>query len=130
MNIIKKAQEFDIESNILDGDISYRGGTLKIDVSSLFPYIGEDESSEAVMGAYQNYLGGGIAGAIIGAAKFDPSELKTDEEREAFEIIKERIKKFFYEANNGGGDEYMQEEVTGAEAGGYEANQKMAVSAY
>ncbi len=121
----KIADAFDIEANITQCDISYRGGILKVDVSELFPNV-----DEPVMGAYQNYLGGGIAGAIVGAAMFDPSEL-TAKERKTFDALKERIKKYFYEANNGGGDEYMQENVTGKGARhGYARNQNLPVSAY
>lgn len=99
---------------------------MKVDVSELFPNLEE----EAVMGAYQNYLGGGVAGAIQAGTMFDPDTLgKRD--RQAFEVLKERIKRFFYEANNGGGDDYMQENVTGQGIrGGYEALQRMAKSAY
>ena len=120
----KIADNFNIEEHIINSDISYRGGTLKIDVSELFPNI-----ENAVMGAYQNYIGGGIAGAIVGAAMFDPSELNAKEQKTFF-VLKERIKKYFYELNNGGGDEYMQEEVTGAKAGGYSKNQSLSVSVY
>ena len=121
----KIADNFDIESHLIDCDISYRGGTLKVDVSGLFPGV-----ENAIMGAYQNYLGGGIAGAIVGAAQFDPSELST-KDHEIFDALKERIKKFFYDANNGGGDDYMQENVTGKKAkNGYQKNQGLSVSAY
>lgn len=117
MTTQKQAKEFDIEENINDCDISYRGGSLKVDVSDLFPNI-----ENAVMGAYQNYLGGGMAGAVIGAATFDPDELN-EKDQKAFYILKERIKKFFYEANQGGGDEYMVEEVNS-----YQKNQAMPAS--
>jgi len=49
-----KAREF-IEAHTIDADISYRGGSLKVDVSELF----ETGDEPAIMGAYQNYLGGG-----------------------------------------------------------------------
>jgi hypothetical protein len=121
----KIADSFDIELNTINCDISYRGGTLKVDVSELFPNI-----ENAVMGAYQNYLGGGIAGAIVGAAMFDPSELSAKEEK-VFHALRERIKQYFYDLNNGGGDEYMQNEVTGKGAkNGYKRNQSLSVSAY
>lgn len=122
----KKADLFDIENNIINCDVSYRGGSLKVDVSSLFPNLDKDE---AIMGAYQNYLGGGIAGAIIDAAMFSPEQLNAKDAK-VFEALKERIKKFFYEINNGGGDDYMQENVTGKDAGGYERNQQFSVSTY
>lgn len=108
-----------IEENTTEFDASYRGGTLKVDVSSLFPNV-----ENAVMGAYQNYLGGGIAGAIVGAAMFDPSELSKKDQK-TFESLKDAIKRYFHAANNGGGDEYMQENHSS-----YEFNQRLAVSGY
>ena len=115
----KIADNFSIEDNILDCDISYRGGNLKIDVSELFPSI-----EEAVMGAYQNYLGGGIAGAIVGGAMFQPEEL-TKKEQGVFFVLQERIKKYFFFLNEGGGDEYMIDEVNS-----YEQNQSLPISGY
>lgn len=114
-----------IIDNLKDCDVSYRGGSIKVDVSELFPNVEED----ATMGAYQNYLGGGIAGAIVGASMFDP-EVLSKKDKKVFDELKEEIKKYFYDLNNGGGDDYMQEEVTGAGAGGYKKNQAMPVSGY
>lgn len=116
-----------VRENAFEADISYRGGNLKVDATELFPSLGR----RAVVGAYQNYLGGGIAGAIVGAAMFDPSELTpfTPEgevaERDIFPAVLEACKVYFHELNNGGGDEYMQENY-----GGYEFNQGLPVSAY
>jgi hypothetical protein len=108
------------EDNLISADISYRGGTLKINVAELFPGV-----DDAVIGAYQNYLGGGIAGSISFGSMFGPDDLDTDEEREILEEASEEVKRYFYHLNNGGGDDYMQENVTGPEAGGYEAVQRM-----
>jgi len=116
----KKVEAFDIEANIIKCDVSYRGGVLKIDVSELFPNV-----EEAIMGASQNYLGGGIAGAIVAGAMFDVDELESDDDKEVFFELKEKIKKYFYEINNGGGDEYMVDEVNS-----YKQNQGLPVSAY
>jgi len=114
-----------IIDNVLDCDISYRGGTLKVNVSELFPNV-----DDPIMGAYQNYLGGGIAGAIVGASLFDPEELNV-KDKKLFFMLKDEIKRYFYDLNNGGGDDYMQENVTGKETkGGYEKLQKMPVSGY
>lgn len=115
----KIADNFNIESHILECGISYRGGNLKIDVAELFPNV-----DEPVMGAYQNYLGGGIAGCIVGAAMFDPAELSV-KDRKVFDCLIERIKKYFYSLNNGGGDEYMVENVNS-----YKQNQSLKSSAY
>ena len=114
----KDYREF-IENHITDCDISYQGGTLKVDVSELFPKV-----DDPIMGAYQNYLGGGIAGAIVGAAQFEPSELSKKDQKVFFEL-KEQIKKYFYEANNGGGNEYMQDNYNS-----YNRNKNLPVSGY
>lgn len=120
----QRAEAFDIVNHVTQCDISYRGGTLKIDVSSIFPDV-----SDPVMGAYQNYLGGGIAGSIQGAAMFTPDEL-SEKDQVTFHALLERIKRYFYELNQGGGDEYMHENYTGPDAGGYDAVQRMPKSAY
>jgi hypothetical protein len=122
MTTIKEAKEFDLEAHIMRGsEVSYRGGSLKIDVSEIFPGV---DSDEAIMGAYQNYLGGGIAGAIQSGSMFSPQFLNA-KDRKVFEILSERIKKFFFELNNGGGDEYMQENF-----GTFEHNQALPKSGY
>lgn len=116
----KRADAFDIEENTIACDISHRGGTLKVNVSSLF----NTGDEEAIMGAYQNYLGGGIAGAIVGASMFDKEALNK-KDRATFDALNERIKRYFYEMNAGGGDDYMIEEVNS-----YARNQAMSASAY
>lgn len=113
-----KYREF-IENNIITCDVSYRGGSLKIDVSELFTKL-----SNPYMGAYQNYLGGGIAGAVVGGASFMPEELNKREQKIFFEL-KEVCKKYFFEINNGGGDDYMQS--LGRD---YKNNQTLPISGY
>lgn len=117
-----------ISENIINQDVSYRGGSLKFSVKEIFP-----EVSEPVMGAYQNYLGGGIAGAVQGAAMFSPAELSVDrteaeynEALETFKEILEAAKRYFYNLNNGGGDDYMQENY----GDDYDFNQNLPSSAY
>lgn len=119
-NKVNKYLNF-VRENAFETDISYRGGSLKVDATGLFPSLGR----RAVVGAYQNYLGGGIAGAIVGAAMFMPGELTAADEREYFDDVIEACKIHFHELNNGGGDEYMQENY-----GGYEFNQNLPVSGY
>lgn len=108
-----------IEDNTKSCDVSYRGGTLKIDASELFP-----ELDDATMGAYQNYLGGGIAGAIQVGTNFNPDDL-SGVDRLVFNELSEELKRYFYNLNNGGGDDYMVEEVNT-----YEGNQKLPKSGY
>lgn len=123
MATIKQAKEFDIEKHVINSDVSYRGGSLRVDVSDLFGEQAEANGEQAIMGAYQNYLGGGIAGSIQGASMFNPACLNA-RDRKAFEILTERIKKYFYSLNNGGGDDYMQENAN------YERTQSMPVHGY
>lgn len=112
--------------HVKDADISYRGGSLKVDVSDLF----ETGDEDAIMGAYQNYLGGGIAGSIQTGRCFDISGF-TPDQMDLYKLMAEACKRYFYDCNNGGGDEYMQENVTGADAkDGYDRLQKMPASAY
>jgi len=113
----KQIREF-ISQNIIECDAGYRGGNIKVDVASLFPEV-EDE--DTVIGAYQNYLGGGMLGAVVGASMFDFSKLSV-KQRELAEDIKEQCKVYLHNATNHIGDEW--EETT------YVKNQAMPVSAY
>lgn len=120
---ISKAENFDIEANITSCDMSHRGGTIKVDVSELFgDSIG---GCPAIMGAYQNYLGGGMRGSIVGAAMFDPADLSKDNQ-EIFFTLKERIKKYAHAITN---DEEldMNDEWNTME---YEKQQSLPVSAF
>ena len=108
-----------ITKHTLDCDFSRRGGTLKIDVSELFPNV-----EDAVMGAYQNYLGGGMLGAVVGAAQFDPNELSKKDQK-VFIELKEAIKQYFFHVTNEEATEY--DEWIGQS---YEQNKNMPASAY
>ncbi|RLD75977.1 MAG: hypothetical protein DRJ15_16185, partial [Bacteroidetes bacterium] len=59
-----------IEDNTLRLEVSRRGGGVEIDCTSLF------NIDNAKMAAYQNYLGGGIAGAVQVNANFKPKKLQ------------------------------------------------------
>jgi hypothetical protein len=116
-----------IEDNIIDYDISYRGGNTKVDVSGLFGEKTlskiEDNGEKAIAGTYQNYLGGGIAGSIETGRNFDLS-LLNKQELKKYNLFAEAIKEYHYNLNNGGGDDYMQENMS------YEKNQSLPLSAY
>lgn len=114
-----------IKDNMISGDISYRGGSLKVSVSNIFP----DQEEGHYIGAYQNYLGGGMAGAIQSGASFNYLTLSKKDQK-IYQELANACKEYFYNVNNGGGDDYMQEEVTGKNAGGYSANQNLPASAY
>ena len=105
-----------VVEHVIDLDCSGRGGKVKVDVSELFPYV-----SDPVMGAYQNYLGGGMLGAVIGGAMFDPSELhKRDIPK--FVAVKEACKVYLHNQTNHVDDEWEEQS--------YKQNQSMPVSAY
>lgn len=118
----KIAEAFDIESHIISCDASYRGGTLKVDVSELFPNITKDE---AIMGASQNYLGGGMRACITGGAMFSPDELSAKEQK-IFFALKERIKQYFHAITNDENLDMNDEWNTMS----YDKNQAMPVSGY
>jgi len=115
-----EVKNFIISENVISDDASYRGGTLKIDVSSIFPNV-----EDAVMGAYQNYLGGGMRGAVIGASMFEPDEL-SEKDKVIFFELKEKIKRFFHALTSDEEIE-MNDEWNKMD---YEKNQAMPVSAY
>ena len=77
-------ENYSIENNIIRLDASRRGGGIEIDVSSLF---GEG----CKMSAYQNYLGGGLLGAIQSDINFMPSE----EQKENVLELAEELKRYF-----------------------------------
>ena len=100
----KKIDYFDfINKNLINCDISYRGGSMKIDVSDLF----NTGNESAIMGAYQNYLGGGIAGSIQTGRMFDISGF-SEEDLNIYEELEEACKRWFYDQNNGGVDQQMR----------------------
>jgi len=47
-----------------------------------------------------------------------------------YEVMAEACKRYFYDLNNGGGDDYMQENVTGGGDAGYKKLQKMPRSGF
>lgn len=130
---MKKDYRQYIEQNTIDCDVSYRGGSLKVDVSGLLSEKSraaiEKAGEDAIAGAYQNYLGGGIAGSIQTGRMFDIALLSKADQK-AWPAIAEALKRYFYDINHGGGDEYMHDNVTGPEAGGYEAVQRLPASGY
>ncbi len=111
---MNKIKNFDIKNNTLRLDASRRGGGIEIDVSELF---GEG----CKMTAYQNYLGGGLLGAIQSDINFTPSE---EQKADVLELS-EMLKRYFHEITN----EYAAEcdEWNGMS---YEKNQSMPSSGY
>ena len=107
-------ENYNIEDNIIRIDASRRGGGIEIDVSELF---GEG----CKMSAYQNYLGGGLLGAIQSDINFMPSE----EQKENVLKLSEELKRYFHDITNEEASEY--DEWNGMS---YEKNQSMPTSGY
>jgi len=123
-----------IEDNTIKCDISHRGGSLKVDLTGLFSQKSleaiEKANEQVHAGAYQNYLGGGIAGSIQSGRSFDIN-LLTKSDYKKYVEFSDAVTRYFYDINNGGGDDYMQDNVTGAQAkDGFNRLQKMPVSGY
>jgi len=107
-------KNYNIEDNIIRIDASRRGGGIEIDVSELF---GEG----CKISAYQNYLGGGLLGAIQSDINFMPSE----EQKKDVLKLSEELKRYFHDITNEEASEY--DEWNGMS---YENNQSMPSSGY
>ena len=104
-----------IENNTIRCETSYRGGGIEINLEPITKIEG------ARMASYQNYLGGGILGAICNNCSFELEEL-SDSKRKQVEELGEALNRYFHALTNHEGDEW--EEAT------YEQNQARPVSAY
>ena len=110
-----KYREF-IENNIVRCEAGYRGGGIELKLDDIIKKIKDPR-----MAAYQNYLGGGMLGAIQENHNFDDS-LLGDEEKSTLYELADNLKRYFHELTNHEEDEWECET--------YEHNQTKAVSAY
>lgn len=95
--------------------ISYRGGGVEIDLSQ-FGF-----KSGSRMSAYQNYLGGGLLGAIQSNHNmFDQTFTKTQQNK--INKLSDILKRYFHDQTNHEDDEW--------ESATYEQNQMRPVSGY
>jgi hypothetical protein len=92
-------------------EASGRGGGVEIDLHPL----GYPEG--ALMSAYQNYLGGGMLGAVQGACN-----LKDWQDDEKLVEINEHLRRYFHGITNPDGDDWVDFD--------FEQNQSMPASAY
>jgi len=102
-----------IEDNTIRLDASRRGGGIEIDVSEFIGIEG------VKMTAYQNYLGGGMLGAIGSDVNLMPS---TKKEISKIEEMQESLKRYFHNITNDNEDEWTDET--------FEQNQLKPISAY
>lgn len=103
-----------VKQNTLRIETNRRGGGIEIDCSELL-------GSGAKMTAYQNYLGGGMLGAICSDVNIEIREA----DYKMFEKLEETLKKYFHNITNEEAINY--DEWSGQS---YKQNQKMPKSAY
>jgi hypothetical protein len=109
-----------IEDHTLRCEASYRGGGIEIDITELFPRLAK-QSDQLLLCAYQNYLGGGMLGAISSSQNFSIDHLNKTELTRLLEI-KDQLKRYFHNLTNHSDDEW--------EDASYEDNQNRPTSAY
>jgi hypothetical protein len=102
-----------IKTHTLRLEASRRGGGIEIDAEE---YTGIEG---AKMTAYQNYLGGGMTGAIGGSKNFEETNEKAEE-------LAEALKRYFYNITN----EIVEDYDEWASSEGFEAQQNRAESGY
>lgn len=103
---------------IIRQEISTRGGGVEIDLKK----FGFKQGSK--MAAYQNYLGGGLLGAVRSnyqVVRKDPYQSLTEEQVTKLEKIAEELRKYFHERTN---------PDTEWEGSSYEENQRRPAAAY
>lgn len=84
----------DFENIILRQEISHRGGGVEIDLTS-FGFEGEK------MAAYQNYLGGGLLGAVqVNDTITAHNSFVEESTVKKLEEIGENLKRYFFELTN------------------------------
>lgn len=105
-----------IETHTLRCEASYRGGGIEIDASE---YLGIEG---ARMTAYQNYLGGGMLGAIQGSMNGAiERNAHASKYRKALKL-NSALKRYYHELTNHDDDEW--------ESATFEENQRRPESAY
>ena len=110
-----------IEENTLRCDAGGRGGGIEISLNEILDKDQDGNENDFKMTAYQNYLGGGMLGAICHSYNFEPSELSKVDQA-IIDKVTEELKKYFHGLTNHEGDEW--------ESASFEENQRRPVSAY
>ena len=105
-----------IKKAVIREELSHRGGGIEIDLG-MFTNAWHGEK----MSAYQNYLGGGMLGAIQNDCTIDNWEFTQTIKFKLSEVAEE-LKMYMHDLTNHSDDEWESES--------YEANQNKAVSAY
>lgn len=110
-----------IETHTLRCEASYRGGGIEISLNDLLGKDTDVDEDEFLMTAYQNYLGGGMLGAISSSYNFNLSSLTKKDQKTVSEIT-EALKRYFHNLTNHEDDEW--------ESATFEENQNRPGSAY
>ena len=108
-----------IEENIIRCDYSRRGGGIEISLDKLL------NGGRLKMTAYQNYLGGGMLGAICNSYNFDPEQLSDPLLIDEVENITEALNRYFHDLTNAEAEDWDS-----WSSSDYEANQSRPESAY
>lgn len=109
-------KQINFEQITLRVQLSSRGGGIEIDLTKL-GFKGER------MAAYQNYLGGGLLGAVCVNNTIEAyGKPCTDKQKQKLDAIGDQLKRHFHDLTNP--DEESWEHVS------YEQNQNMPESAY
>lgn len=112
-----------IENHTMKCEAGYRGGGIEIELDELMGL----EGGEGVftMTAYQNYLGGGMLGAICNSYNFDQenmADFMTPERCRAIDEVTDALNRYFHNLTNHEDDEW--------ESTDYERGQLRPESAY
>lgn len=113
-------KQINFEPITLRLQVSSRGGGIEIDLSSL-GFKGEK------MAAYQNYLGGGLLGAVCVNDTIRRQSFRSEQSERVnkkLDGIGEQLKKYYHSLTNPDPDEQPWESQT------FEQNQNMPVSGY
>lgn len=109
-----------IENNTIRLEASHRGGGIEIDATG---YLGERYPLH--MTAYQNYLGGGMTGAVLGSIEGRLRDYPKTVQAKALKL-NEALKRYYYNITN----EIVEEWDEWAVSPDFEAQQRRSGSAY
>jgi len=95
MNLTQAQFDY-IEANTIRCEVSHRGGGIEIDATD---YLDADGGFPLQMTAYQNYLGGGMTGAVAGGIQGRLRDYPKHIQTIALEL-NEALKEYFYNLSN------------------------------
>ncbi len=118
-----KVNLFDyIEGHTIRLEASHRGGGIEIDATD---YLGYNGRYPLRMTAYQNYLGGGMLGAVDSSIQGHLRDYPAAVQTKAL-VLSEALKRYYYNITN----EIVEDYDEWAASASFEAQQARPVSAY